>query len=291
MDYFYLILSVITMSSTNVVCGIFNRRAEGKKDGSALYGFIDLCAVFLFWCAAVCVNGEFDIRVLPYSVVFAGFFAMAMLGRVFAIREGSVVLTSLVVQSSLMAVSVYGIFVWESPFTLYVLAGLILAVASLYFCITGRQKEQSGKMKITLKWVLFGFMAFVGNAGCTIAQKTQQMVFSGKFGNAFMAVASIVAVIVGMIIYLKSDRRDSRELLKKNWYLPVIAGTSTGALNIFVMILATSALSATLIYPVLAVGSLILTCILSLVLFKEKLRPMQWCGVLLGITATVMLSI
>ena len=61
--------------------------------------------------------------------------------------------------------------------------------------------------------------------------------------------------------------------------------------NLFVIFLATSPISPSVIYPVIAVGGLSVSSIFSLVVFKEKLYWWQWLGILVGAVAVVLLSI
>ena len=59
---------------------------------------------------------------------------------------------------------------------------------------------------------------------------------------------------------------------KGNIAFPVAAGVTNVLLNLAVIILATSELSPSLIYPVLAVGGLAVTMLFSIFAFKEKLK-------------------
>ena len=90
---------------------------------------------------------------------------------------------------------------------------------------------------------------------------------------------------------MKSERSDSKMILKKSWFFPVLAGGLNGILNLLVILLATSTLSPSLIYPVIGVGSLGVTTIFSTVIFKEKMHWWQWVGVAVGAIAVVLLSI
>ena len=213
-----------------------------------------------------------------------------MPGRIInALKQGSVMLTSLFSQLSLILVSIWGFFFWNAQFTWTVGIGLVLTVIALWLCLyNGSSKET---VKINFKWIRYIFMLVIGNAGCSIVQRTQQLNFDGKYGNFLMLVATGISTLVCLVLYLRSDRRDSAVIARSSWYLPVLAGALNALLNLFVILMATSDLSPSLIYPVLAIGSLIIITILSLLVFKEKMRWWQWLGVLLGIAATGILSI
>jgi drug/metabolite transporter (DMT)-like permease len=62
-------------------------------------------------------------------------------------------------------------------------------------------------------------------------------------------------------------------------------------LNYFVILLAATSLSPSLIYPVIGVGSLAVVIMFSLFAFKEKLKWWQWLGLGIGAVATLLLSI
>ena len=115
-------------------------------------------------------------------------------------------------------------------------------------------------------------MAFFGNAGCSIVQRTQQIQFSGQHKYMLMTFATLLSAIACFIIYLYGDKSKSKEILKKSWYFPVTAGSCNVILNLFVMLLATSSLSPSFIYPVIGVGGLMVVTLVSLFIFKEKLE-------------------
>lgn len=182
-----------------------------------------------------------------------------------------------------------GIFFWESPFTLFVGVGLALVVVALFLCLYNGKAGGAGK--VSVRWLFFSALMFFGNAGCSIVQKTQQMNFDGQYGNFLMFVATGCAVLSATVVFLKSDRRDCKRILKGSWYYPVLAGVLNGVLNLCVILLATSRLSPSLVYPSLAIGSLALTTVFSWLVFKEKMRWWQWLGVGVGAVATGLLSL
>ena len=57
------------------------------------------------------------------------------------------------------------------------------------------------------------------------------------------------------------------------------------------MLMALTDLSPSLIYPVIGVGGLAVVTIVSLFIFREKMRWWQWVGVAVGAVAVALLSI
>lgn len=291
MPYLYLISSVFFMSSSSVFGAFYNRKSAGKKDAPALYSFIYLFTVFLGWAVLFAITPSFEWKVLPYSLAFGAFYTVCQIGNINALKTGPTVLTSLMLQLSLIAVTAWGFFFWDSEFTWLVGVGLILVALALWLCLyTGKKKVGEDK-KISLKWFLLALMALVGNAGCSIVQKTQQMKFDGEHGNMLMLFATGISTAFCLINYLRSDKTDGKAILKASAPFPIVAGVCNVLLNLFVMLLATSTISPSLIYPVLAVGGLSITSVFSALVFRDKLAWWQWLGIAVGALAVILLSI
>lgn len=288
MDYGYLVAATLCISMTGIFGAYYNRKNVGE-DASALYSFIQICSVFVGWLILYITDFSFDAEVLLYSLAFSVCYTLAMVGMIKALDTGSVALTSLIMQLSLIGTTVWGFFFWDTAVTPFVVIGLVLVVAALALCLFDG-KEQTEK-KRNKKWLFFVLVMFIGNVGCTIVQKTQQLAFHGQHGKQLMCWATLFALIFCMIRFLRSDKRNARQILKKSAQFPILSGLSNVGNNFFVILLAVSPLSPSLIYPVLSVGGLMVTMLFSLFVFKEKMRWWQWGGVAVGCIAVALLSI
>lgn len=289
MPYIYLISSVFFMASSSVFGTFYNRKSKDRKDASALYNLLFVFTVFIGWGILFAVEPSFNWGVLPYSLAFGVFYTVCQIGNINALKTGPTALTSLMLQLSLIAVTIWGFFFWGAKFTWLVGTGLILVAFALWLCLyTGKQQEEK---RISWKWFVFALMAFFGNAGASIVQKTQQMKFDGEYGNMLMLFAMGISTVFCLVNYLRSDKTDTRIILKTASPFPIIAGGCNVLLNLFVMLMAISTLSPSLIYPVLAVGGLSITSVVSVWIFKEKLAWWQWLGVTVGAIAVTLLSL
>lgn len=288
MSYIYLILSVLTFASSSIFGKMFTRRNGKKRDSGTFYNFFFLISVFLGWCVLYAINFTFDAGVLWYSVLFAICYTVTSIGSINALKHGPVALTASLVGLSLIFATVWGFFFWDAKVTVPVIIGLVLVVISILLCLYSKEKE---KKAFSLKWLFYVSLAFFGNAGATIVQRTQQIQYGGQHGNMLMTLALGVSVIAYLFIYLKSDKGDSPAMLKSSWWIPVLAGIFNVALNALVMLLALTELSPSLIYPTINVGGLAVVTVFSLFVFKEKMYPRQWLGVAIGAVAVVLLSI
>ncbi|MBQ7643194.1 MAG: hypothetical protein IJS67_04755 [Clostridia bacterium] len=288
MSYLLLVLSVFANASLSVFGKYYNRSNSGKGDSVSPYNFLLLLSVFVGWGVLFAFDFSFDARVLPYSAAFALAYTACNFGIIKALEYGPASLTSLFLGMSLILVTVWGFIFWNASLTVLVGVGLTLIIASIALCLSGDKKNEK---KVSVKWLFFVFLAFLSNAGCSIVQRTQQIDFDGKYGEALMAFASLFSLIVFFSVFVLKGKKNAEAIAKGSWIFPVLAGISNVALNAFVILLAASELSPSLIYPTIGVGGLIVVILFSLFAFKEKLRVSQWVGILIGAIATLLLSL
>ena len=287
MPYLYLVLSVFMVASTSVFGKIFNRQNDGRRDTSTFYNFLLMISVFLGWGMLYVADFSFDAGVLLYSAMFAICYLTCNVGIINALKYGPTAITSLLINLSLIVTTVWGFLFWDAEISLTVIAGLVLVVASIILCLYSKEQDEKG---FSLKWLVYVTLAFFGNAGCSIVQRTQQVEYSGQHGNMLMLFATGACAIAYVILYLRSDKRDARIMLKASWWGPVCAGVCNVVLNMLVMLMAVTELSPSVIYPVIGVGGLAVVTVFSLLVFKEKMRWWQWIGVAVGAVAVMLLS-
>ena len=187
-----------------------------------------------------------------------------------------------------------GFFFWNAKVNALVIVALVLVVLSVFLCMYNKQKSEKAtdkREKITLKWILYMIMAFVGNAGVGIVSRTQQMVYNGQHGNMLMFYGTMIAVIVSIVDFIRVDKTELAKISKKQTAYPVLAGITNFIVNLIGLYFVSTPLSTNIIYPVLGVGCLILVTISSKFMFKEKMTKLQWVGVIVGAVAIALLSI
>ena len=290
MPYMFLASSVICVALASILGAAFNKKNTDKRSPTTLYNLVYCIAAFIGWAVLYATDPSFDIAVLPYSLGFGLCYALCNIGLINALRTGPVSLTSLLLQLSLIGTTIWGFFFWETKFSILTGIGLALVVIALWLCLYTKSNKNQ-RNKISLKWLIFAAMSFAGNAGCAIIQRTQQQQFENKHGNMLMLFALAFSTVFCLIHYLVCDKSDTKKILKSSSVFPIVSGLANFVSNLCIILLASTTLSPGIIYPVLAVGSLSLTSLFSLVIFKEKLHPMQWIGMAVGTVAVVLLSI
>lgn len=288
MPYFYLISSVLFTASLSVCAAFFDRSVTDGRDHTPLYNLILLSVAFVLWGIFYGFDFSFEPGVLLFSTGFGICYATGTVGIALSVRYGPVSLTSLMLQTSMACSTIWGFFFWDdTDVTVIAVIGLILVVISLVLCLSGKKDEK----KFTAKWFLPGAMAFCGNAGCVIFQKSEQLRYEGRHGSMLMFFSMILSLAVCAVMFVRSEKRDEGKLFRRVWYLPVISSVANVLLNLFVIRLAQTTLSPTVIYPVIAAGGLAVATLASVLIFRERLSRVQWIGVAVGASAIVLLNL
>ncbi|MBE5041115.1 EamA family transporter [Ructibacterium gallinarum] len=261
----------------------YNRLSGGAYSFSAASAFVAL----LFFLIVSKGRLEFNRQVLGYAAGFALAYSMACVGTLLAISAGPLSLTSLVISYSLIIPTFYGFAVLGEPIDFFILFGVILLFVSLvliHFEKNGTEK------KITLKWVIYAAVAFVGNGMCSTMQKMQQIKCNGLYKNEFMVIALGVSVIVLTAATLIPERKSLSVYMKKGFVWYISCGIANGVVNYLTLVLSLR-MPASIMFPVISAGGIITTALVSIFVYKEKLSLQQYIGLGLGTFAIVVLNI
>ncbi len=289
MEYIYLVAAMFSSAMLSIMSSLFGRVNAKQQNASSVYSVIVTFAAFASWGIICLYNAEFSPRVIGYSIAYGLFYIAAMIGIFKAYQIGSVSLTAFVKQLSLIGVAFWGFIFWNNPFTFNIVFGLILVIFALYFCF--KPDKSSTEKTITLKWIIYALMLLIGNAGCSIIQKYQQLAFDGRYGNMFMFFGAGMAFAFSLILYFNKNRCKLREISKKAILYAIIGGISSALLNLLILLMISSPLSESIIFPGIAVGGLILTTMFSVIGYHEKLHPCRWFGLVVGAIALIFLNI
>ncbi len=281
MDYLMLSAVVLFIPLQDVIKKPFTVRFCGK--GVYLFNaIISLVALTLF--AVISGGFKWNIGYLPYSIGFAASYMAANIFTLLCLTCGAVSLTSLVNKYSLLVPTFYGMLLGESVSALLI-AGIALLAVSL-FLINKPQKDG----KISVKWLIFVALAFIGNGMCSVTQKMCQQAFGSEYSNEFMMVALALSFVASLSLGVATSRKDTLAHLKYGVIPAGVCGILNGAVNLFVMIL-NGIFPASMMFPLISAGGIIIVYFLSKWLYKEQLSRLQTVGLLVGIASVVLLNL
>lgn len=285
-QYVMLFFTAICLGTQTILQKQYN-----KKTGTGSYLFCAvLClAALLFFGMLAWITGSFEPRLLlenlPYSVAFSIFFTAAIVFSTLAITVGPLSLTALIVQYSLLIPTLYGVLFRQERLSRFFWPGLFLLLLSLF--LVNFQKENT---KISLRWILFVTLAFIGNGGCSTVQKIQQLSRAGNGKNELMIGALCLSACFFLLLSWFRQKGTILFCLKKGGLFAALAGICNGGANLAVMYLATR-LSSAVMYPIISAGSILFVFTISRFVFRETLSKTQYMGFLLGVLTIVLFNL
>lgn len=279
-----LIISVVIgLSLQHITKKAYNQKLSGK--GVICFSALSSGIAALFFIFQVKLPLQFEQSLIPYAVIFGLGFGSCVVCSILAILNGSLSLTSLITSYSLIIPTLYGIIFLNEKKSEFLIIGLVLLLISLFLI-----NFVKGDTKISFKWLIYVVIAFWGNGVCSTAQKVQQEDFGGKFKAEFMSVSLIIVVLVLLVYALFTEKKDIVPSIKKGYLPLLICGIANAIVNLFVMILSVK-MSASVMFPLISAGSIILTYLISRIYYKEKLNKMQNAGFIFGVASVVFLNL
>lgn len=284
MQYLVLVILIFTMTLASVFKQQYNDRCKGGT-------FFFNCIVALVAMAVFVVfnrDWNYSVALLPYSAGFATAYASASIFALLAIRYGSFGKTSLIISFSLLIPTLYGLLFLDEALNATKIVGLVLLVISLV--LTNYEKDSS---RVTVRWVIFVILAFVGNGMCSTVQKMEQVAFPDGVGkDLFMIVALAISATVMLIcaLTLPAERAVIPNALKKGWLPALLGGIATGLTNYLATWL-NPRLPASVLFPVLSAGGIVLSFLYSTLFLKERFGVRQTAGFAIGVVSIVLLNL
>jgi len=278
----YLIIVIVAMTLTNVVKKAYTLKTNGN--GIYMFGALTSLFAMLFFIVSSSTK-QWEIGVLPYAIAFAVSYAVATIASVLAISYGSMALTTLIISFSLILPTVYGLIFLEETISFGFIIGIILLVVSLVLI----NKKTEG-VKLSAKWIIYVFLAFMGNGMCSVIQKMQQVSYNGEYKNEFMIAALFFVTVFLSIFSLIKREKNTFTYMKVGWHLALGCGVMNGLVNLFVMVLS-GEIPASILFPLISAGGIIAAYMVSKWFYKEILTKAQFLGLILGTMSAIFLSI
>ena len=283
MNGLMLIVVILGVAIQQIVTKIYNEKVKG-----GVFSFSAAGAFFamIFFVLTATEKLNFNFEFLWYSVLFAVGFSMALGFSVMAIKTGSLSLSNMIIQTSLIVPALYGIIVLGENIKATMIIGIVILLMAL---VLVNYEGKTEKKQITLKWLIFVFLSFIGNGACSTIQKVQQIEFNGMYKNEFMIVALMLTVMILLVLSFFTERDKMVKSFKSGAPMYIAYGLANGLVNLFVILLALR-MPSSIMFPIISAGGTVAVSAVSIFVYKEKLSVTQKAGIILGVVSIVLLN-
>ena len=295
MYYILLVVSTLMATGKAIFCKTVGK-ADGTKKGTMLLNFEAFVIAFLL--ALAFTNKDlvniFNISTfsLILSIVFGLSVAFTQITQVKAMGSGPASMVTLIYACGFLFPIIFGAFAWGESITPFQIVGVVILLFAI-FLIVGKKEEKSKG----ISWIIFAVLAMCGSGLNAILQKTHQYSDFSSELNLFLVYAMLFSALFTGIatLLIKEEKTEEKTCEKGQIFLkkilpPLGLGICVGSLNFLNLIIA-GQIPSVIMFPVYNVGSMILTAIISALIFKDKTTSRQNLGFIIGIIAILIIGL
>lgn len=272
----FLILSISSVVLQN---GIFNSVCKKHlKTNDDIHKFnIFVYAVCILIFGILTLNGSLSLYTVLLGVLFGVVTALSNLYKMLALSKGPMHITLLITTSSMIIPTLSGVFFGEK-FSLFKILLVLILIYFIYLSI-GKSKEG----KINKSWGIYCLLTFILMGSIGIIQKIHQTSSHKSEISGFLFVSFFISLIIsGLRVKDKKNFKDKKNLIP----LAMICGVCTFTMN-FLNLKLSGLLPSQLFFPLVNGSAIVLSSVMSAVLFKERLSKRQTVGLIGGILSLI----
>lgn len=280
----FLSLSVILSAVRNITS---KKTAVDTKDNSQFY--FSQAVVFLFCLlltAIVDMKAVFSVSALTviYGLIYGALLVSSQWAYTLSLKHGNTSVCTVIYSLGFVLPTISGAVFWNEDFTLLNLIGLILALVIILLTA----KKDTNQKTDSKAFIFPALLAMFTSGGLGIMQKVQQSSAVSEQTNAFLIISFLFAFVCSIIAFMPCKKKS--KINRKIVIYPAITGLSFGAINWLNTILA-GRMNSAVFFPVKNIGTILLSTLLGIILFKEKLNLKTVLVIFLSVIAVLIFSL
>jgi uncharacterized membrane protein len=285
---FLIILLLCTLATTKVTLqSRFGKKGLKTNSDNILFNAI----VFLTAAVLFCVDiPKASFNTWLFALSFAVLTVIFQLSYTKALSVGNVSLTVMAVNLSMRFPSLVSVIFYNESLSIMRTIGIVLTVLSFTLTVDIKDKE-----KLSRSWLIFTVVAALANGGIGITQKIFGMQTFSIEKKSFVACSYAIAFLVAIVIYLltcsqKKENNNFKFTSNKTYIFAIAVGVILAVFQ-WLNTYAISIMDGSFLFPLYSGGSIILSTLVGILFFKDKLTKRQKYSITLGIIAVIIMNI
>ena len=285
---FLIILLLCSLATLKVTLqSRFGKKSLKSDSDNLLFNAIVFLTAAVLFCTDI---PKASFQTWCFALAFAILTVIFQLFYTKALTVGNVSLTVMVVNLSMLFPSLISVIFYNESLTLTRIIGIVLTILSFMLTVNFKVNE-----KISRHWIIFTAAAAIANGVIGITQKIfGSSDFSGE-KKAFVACSYAIAFLVAIALYFcMRSREKGPQNTKRNigkTYMFAVAVGSILAVFQWLNTYAVSVMDGSFLFPIYSGGSIILSTLVGILFFKDKLTKRQKISITLGTVAVVIMNL
>ncbi|MFC6997625.1 hypothetical protein [Rufibacter roseus] len=222
------------------------------------------------------------------SLFIGGFYLIAITTQRIGVSAATVAMKTSLVIPVLFSLLILQNTLKDYTFLNYL--GMALALVAIVVTSRRSKTEEVGSLSL-MDWALPVIVFFSAGAGDVIINYTNDQLLQPEQAGAFTISTFAASAAIGSLVLLYQVIVKKVPFEKKN----LVAGIGLGIPNFFSIYFLVKALSAfqndgAFLYPVNNIGIILVATLGGMLFFKERLTKSGWFGLLLAVTALLLIS-
>lgn len=280
--YGLLIVSILSASLYSIL--LHNYPADEKENIYKLNFFSSLVWILLLFFANGCTV-HLNTATVLWGVAYGTVQALFILFKAKAMHTGSVSVTTLIGNSSLLVSIVFSSIVWGETISFWDICGLGLLLLGIVLSTYKKSTAAYNK-----KWKYYAVAFFLLAAGVGILFKAYGKAVNGDHTGDMMLVSAAVMAVFYLCTFA-TGKEHTLPFAKKKFFLYALGAGVLSCLYNRLNITLSAALDAVIFFPAFNGGVVVASGLLSSLIYKERFSKRQIAGFILGVWAICMIGV
>lgn len=282
MYYALLLLSITVVMIRN---SIFNGFAV--KSMKTQYDNLKFNEIMYFFCAVayfiMAIGSSISVMTVLLGCIFGVVTVVFNMSTIKALSAGPMHITTLITTSSMIIPTIFGTLVSQERMSVLKMIFLVVLIGFIFLGTSQKKGTTINKL-----WIVYCFLAFLSSGMLGVLQKIHQISAFHQQRFGFLAAGFICAALCTSLISHQGEKQIKFNA-KYKW-VALGCGACVFVVNYLTMTLL-PIIPSQVFFPVMNGGSILLTSVSSLIIFKEQITKRQLIGLCGGVLALVCICV
>ena len=286
--YFLLLVSIVLTVCKSSLYNSYAQKSEPTIEAVFRFNTISYGVAAMVALVGILIKAE----TLSVMTVFCAFFYATIVISlqtisITAMRVGAMSTTSICVMYGMIIPAIAGPIFWKESIGALQIAGILMMIASLWLI---KEERRSEKNELTKKWALLAVLAFVLSGMAGVMEKIHQSTEAREERLSFVFIACAFMFAFSVSARLVTRRKAEKTSTGSVASLAALSGLVIGLYSTVNLILS-GKLDSMIYYPIANGGAMLLTVLVSAIIFKERFDRLRMIGTAIGLFGILCLSI